>query len=96
MTSPRATITEDLTSQVNGFTATFMTGQAFLPGTLNVALNGQRLRPGIGNDFVEASTQTFTMLLTPDLGEVILVQYESDATETGFPLVVAYTSDPGF
>ena len=88
------TRTEDLTAQVNGLASTFVTSVMFVPGSLIVVLNGQRLRPGFGNDYVETSTSTFALMLTPELGEVLLVQYETDVAETGFPLVIAYPSDP--
>lgn len=88
------TRTEDLTDQVNGATASFATSVMFVPGTLLVALNGQLLRAGIGNDYVETSAQTFTLLLTPEDGEVLLAQYETEVNETGFPVVVAYGFDP--
>lgn len=90
------TRTEDLTDQVNGMAASFLTTVQYVTGTLVVHLNGQRLRPGISNDYVEDPPNGFTLTLTPDLGEALMVQYETDATVTGFPLVTAYTSDPGF
>ncbi len=94
MTVPKATITEDLTDQVNGVTAMFVTTQAFLTGSLCVELNGQRLRRGIAYDFVESGLQTFELSFTPDLGDVVTVQYEVEDTGAGYPLVVAYGFDP--
>lgn len=85
---------EDLTDQVNGATASFITSEMFIPGTLIVALNGQILRAGIGNDYVETSASTFTMAVMPEVGEVVRVLYETDVTETGYPLVVPYGFDP--
>lgn len=87
------TVTEDVSSQINGFTATFVTG-IFVPGSLVVEFNGQRLRPGSGHDYVETSSSSFELDLVPHLGEALLVQYETVASETGFPLVVAYSYDP--
>jgi hypothetical protein len=89
-----STRTEDLTAQVNGFASTFATTQLFIAGSLVVELNGQRLRPL--HDYDETSFSTFTTDLVPRLGEHLLVQYEIEETGTGFPLVVAYTSDPQF
>jgi hypothetical protein len=94
MTIPKATITEDLTSQVNGMSQLFNTTQAFLPGSLCVELNGQRLRRGMAHDFVETGLQTFELALLPDLGEVITVQYEVEDTGAGYPLVIASGFDP--
>jgi hypothetical protein len=96
MTIPKATITEDLTPQVNGFTSTFTTGQSFIPGSLCVEFNGQRLRKGSGHDFVEVGLDGFEMDLVPELGEHVTVQYEIEDTGAGYPLVVAYPSDPEF
>lgn len=94
MTVPKATITEDLTAQVNGMTQVFATTQAFLTGTLCVHLNGQRLRRGASHDFLETGLQDFTLSFVPDLGDVIAVQYEVEDTGAGYPLVVAYGFDP--
>lgn len=94
MTVPKATITEDLTTQVNGMASEFSTTQAFLPGTLCVELNGQRLRRGMAHDFLETGLQTFALSLTPDLGEVVTVQYEVEDTGAGYPLVIASGFDP--
>lgn len=96
MTIPKATITEDLTVQVNGFSSTFQTGRSFIPGTLCAELNGQRLRKGTDHDFVEVGSDGLELNLVPEIGEYVSVQYEVEDTGVGFPLVVAYTSDPGF
>jgi hypothetical protein len=90
------TRTEDLTAQVNGLASLFIVGDTMVPGTLCVFLNGQRLRAGAGNDFVETGPTTFATATVPDLGDTLGVQYETESTETGYPLVVAYPSDPGF
>jgi hypothetical protein len=46
-----------------------------------VYLNGQRLNPGSGNDYVEV-TQGFTMQYAPATGDILLVDYET--TNTAF------------
>ena len=94
MTVPKATITEDLTAQVNGFTATYVVSRPFIVGTLCVELNGQRLRAGSGHDFVETSTSTFELNLVPEIGEHLLVQFEVDDSGAQFPVVIAYPFDP--
>lgn len=92
MTIPKATITKDLTAQVDGLATSFTVApDAFIPGTLNVELNGQRLRAGAPHDFVETGLSTFTTTLTPRVGEHLLVQYEIEDTGAGFPLVEAYS-----
>ena len=84
------TKTEDASSQVDGATASFVTAESFLPDTLAVFVNGQRLRPGVGNDFVETSANSFDLAWTLAAGEALIVQYET--VEDG--LVVAYPYDP--
>lgn len=94
-----ATRTRDLTSQVDGSTVDFVTPEPYLPGTLEVYYNGQRIRRG--EEFVELGGGVFRWLATPKLptpivGDSLLVQYEIEAPgETVlFPLVVASGIDP--
>ena len=91
---PKATKTEDLTAQVDGVVQSFVTAIAFLPGTLNVELNGQRLRAGLAHDFVETGLTTFDTALVPEVGEHLTVQYEFEDTGAAFPLVVASGTNP--
>lgn len=61
---------------INGSNVNFTIAAAFTPGSLNVYLNGQRLKSGSGNDYVELSTLTgFTMQYAPATGDVLLVDY---------------------
>lgn len=88
MTIPRATITRDVTNQVDGSTAAFTTSpDVFAPGTLVVHWNGLRQRPGVGNDYVETSDTNFTMALAPRIGDHVLVQFEDAGAF--YPLVEA-------
>lgn len=94
---PSKTITENLTSQIDGAISTFTTTQIFQAGTLVVELNGQRLVPGTiagGDGYEESTTQTFLICRVPDVGEHLLVQYEIDDTGTGFPFVQVTGYDP--
>jgi len=73
------TVTEDLTSQVDGVTTTFTTSQTFIADSLEVHLNGNRLRAGV--DFEEdpgLSSFTFiaTPLTAPFATDFLAVQYE--------------------
>lgn len=94
MTSPKSTIGEDLTPQVDGATALFtIAGGPFIAGTLNVYHNGSRLRSGY--DFNETgSLDGFVLEFTPRVGDSVLVQYEIEDFGAGFPLVIAYGQDP--
>lgn len=95
MPTPKKTFDEDLTAQVDGVTDTFATARVFDAGTLRVYLNGQRLRKGATEDFVELSTSSFQMLRVPRATDVLLVQYEADDTGTGFPFVTVTGIPPG-
>lgn len=60
---------------VNGSNTAFTTASQFSTGSLRVYLNGQRLTPGSGVDYIEAD-QGFTMQYAPLSGDVLLVDYE--------------------
>lgn len=64
---------------VNGSNVNFTTAATFGTGSLKVYLNGQRLAPGSGIDYVEV-TQGFTMQYAPATGDVLLVDYETTNT----------------
>jgi hypothetical protein len=59
---------------INGSNTGFTTAAAFSSGTLEVFLNGQKLRSGASNDYVEG-TSAFTMNYAPATGDVLLVNY---------------------
>lgn len=83
-----ATRTRDITSQVNGVTTTFSTLEPYLPGTLEVYLNGVRQRREVF--FVETGGALFTTSEAPKVGDSLLVQFE--VQEPGdvvvFPMVI--------
>lgn len=60
---------------VNGSNVDFTTSSTYATGSLRVHLNGQRLAPGSGVDYVEVA-QGFTMQYAPATGDVLLVDYE--------------------
>lgn len=93
MALPRRTETRDLSGQVDGATQSFTT-DPYLPGTLVVELNGQRLRAGAAEDFEETGLQTFDTALPPAVGDTLQVQFEVEDSGAFFPLVVASGSDP--
>jgi hypothetical protein len=61
---------------INGSNTAYTTASTFATGSLKVYLNGQRLAPGSGIDYVEG-TQAFTMQYAPATGDVLLVDYET-------------------
>ncbi|MDL2342317.1 MAG: hypothetical protein QFB87_04550 [Patescibacteria group bacterium] len=61
---------------VNGANTAYTTASTFATGSLKVYLNGQRLAPGSGIDFVEG-VQAFTMQYAPATGDVLVVDYET-------------------
>jgi hypothetical protein len=66
---------------INSSNTAYTTASTFSTGSLKVYLNGQRLNPGSGNDYVEG-TQGFTMQYAPATGDILLVDYET--TNTAF------------
>jgi len=90
-----ATRTIDLTDQVSGFTTEFVTLEEFLPGTLEVYLNGVRQRRGVF--FVESSPQSFTTTEPPRAGDALSAQFEVAGAGDSpvFPIVVPSGIEPG-
>lgn len=61
---------------INGTNTFYMIAAAFTPGSLNVYVNGQRMKSGSGNDYVENATLTgFTMQYALQTGDVLFVDY---------------------
>lgn len=61
---------------LNAINTSFTVSAAFNPGTLEVYLNGQRLKSGSGNDYVEGSDlRSFTMQYAPFSDDVLVVDY---------------------
>lgn len=71
------------TGSVNGSNTVFQTGSNYIAGSLEVYKNGVRLKPGVGNDYAEASASTFTMVTAPATGTQIIVDYLIKASESG-------------
>lgn len=90
-----ATRTLDLTEQVNSVATTFFTPDEYLPGTLEVYLNGVRQRRGVF--YAEAGGQVFTTSEAPRPGDSLQVQYEfaGPGDTLVFPTVVASGISPG-
>lgn len=90
-----ATRTEDVTAQVTGSTTVFLTGQSFLPGTLEVHLNGVRQRQGVF--FSESGTTAFETSEPPNVDDTLLVQYETigPGDTLTFPTVTPSGIRPG-
>jgi hypothetical protein len=89
-----ATRTEDLTAQITGVATVFVTQRAFLPGTLEVYLNGVRQRRG--TFFFENGVTAFGTTEAPAAGDTLTIQYEtaeSGSTEA-FPLVIPSGTAP--
>lgn len=64
---------------INSSNTAYTTAATYATGSLKVYLNGQRLAPGSGIDYVEV-TQGFTMQYAPVTGDVLLVDYETTNT----------------
>ena len=71
-----STKTADLSAAADGIATTFAAPEPYVAGSLQVWLDGMRLRPGIGNDYQETSSTQFLMAVAPLLGAVLLVNYE--------------------
>jgi hypothetical protein len=89
-----ATRTRDLTDQINGVATTFSTFESYLPGTLEVHLNGVRQRPGVF--FAETGPQSFTTTEPPRFGDSISAQFEVEGPGDVlvFPTVTPSGIDP--
>lgn len=90
-----ATRTEDLTAQVTGSATVFLTGEAFLPGSLEVHLNGIRQKRGVF--FNESGTTAFETSEPPKVDDSLSIQYETvGAGDTvAFPTVTPSGIRPG-
>lgn len=69
-----ATRTRDLTDQVNGVSTAFFTIDDYLPGTLEVFLNGVRQRRDVF--FFESGVRGFITTEPPHDDDSLSVQYE--------------------
>jgi hypothetical protein len=89
-----ATRTRDLTSQVNGIATAFSTLEPYLPGTLEVYLNGVRQRREVF--FVESGGSGFTTSEAPKIGDSLAAQFEiaGPGDVIVFPTVVPSGIDP--
>ena len=89
-----ATRTRDLTGQVNGVATTFSTHEDYLPGTLEVELNGVRQRRGVF--FQENGAQNFTTTEAPRPGDSLSAQFEVEGPGDilVFPTVVPSGVNP--
>jgi len=94
-----ATVTEDITGQVDGAATTFTLTGSYATGTLEVHLNGVRLKrasaPGAGDgDFEEVGPANTSFLWTcpdPPFGsDTLQVQYEEATPGVSFPVVQAF------
>lgn len=90
-----ATRTRDLTSQVTGVATSFSTLEDYLPGTLEVYLNGVRQRRGVF--FTETGPQSFSTTEAPHAGDALSSQFEvaGPGDVLVFPTVVPSGIDPG-
>ena len=59
---------------IDGSNFTFTTAYAFLPGTLQVYLNGDAQNPGASNDYLEGDG-FFALTIAPKPGDVLLCSY---------------------
>lgn len=90
-----ATRTRDLSDQVTGVATSFSTLEDYLPGTLEVYLNGVRQRRGVF--FAETGVQSFTTTEAPHPGDALGAQFEvaGPGDVLVFPTVVPSGIDPG-
>lgn len=60
---------------IDGANVVFMTEFKFFAEHVSVYLNGLRLRPGLSNDYIVTSDQSFSMNYAPLPGDQIWVDY---------------------
>jgi hypothetical protein len=60
----------------DGENTNFTTSSSYKLGTTRVYLNGQRLTPGIGYDYVEANTNQITLFYSPVPSDRLIIEYE--------------------
>lgn len=89
-----ATRTLDITTQVNGVATAFSTPEDYLPGTLEIYLNGIRQRRGVF--FSETGPRTFSTTEPPKPGDALSAQFEVEGAGDVivFPSVVPSGIDP--
>ena len=90
-----ATRTKDISEQANGIATSFSLFDDYIPGSLEVYLNGVRQRRGVF--FEEAGPQGFTTSEAPPPSDALLVQYEvvGAGDVIAFPTVVPSGISPG-
>ena len=66
-----------LIGTINGINVTFQTPYKFIPGSISVYVNGLKMMPGIGNDFVEDNSTNDKVILAsaPLSGDILLADY---------------------
>jgi len=70
-------VEDDLTSQIDGIKTTFTLSNTAIAGTIKAFVNGNKLRKGVGLDFVETSTTQIT--INGDIlqvGEILVAEYQ--------------------
>lgn len=89
-----ATRTRDISDQVTGVATQFSTFEAFIPGTLEVHLNGVRQRRALF--FSEVGTDSFITAEAPLPGDSLSIQFEvvGPGDVIQFPTVVPSGIDP--
>lgn len=89
-----ATRTRDLTDQVNGVATSFSTFEDYLPGTLEVHLNGVRQRTGLF--FSETGPHSFATSEAPRVGDALSAQFEVEGPGDVlvFPTIIPTGIDP--
>ena len=74
---PHTHVEEDISSQVDGYSMSYNTGQVYISGSLTVIYNGVTYFKG--NDFTETGTTEFTFIsgdtFPPELGSSLVVIY---------------------
>lgn len=73
---------EDFTVLTDGSETTFTTAFRFVPGTLRVYLEGERVKPNSGTPFFtevlddDGNGKSFTMSTPPGSGDELIVDYQ--------------------
>ena len=67
-------ISDDVSTQINGVTQTFVTAKAFNTDSLVIYYNGVRQRTGVEITVVDA--RTFTTSFVPETGTVLVAVYQ--------------------
>jgi hypothetical protein len=80
LTTGSVVINQTPSGLVNGANKIFTTATDYATGSLKVYLNGQRLFPGVGNDYVETGANGFTLTTAPLVGAKLRVDYHTADT----------------